>query len=77
MQDNNFDENLVNAFMSISVYEILKVIVNDVTYKFDDDEILLKEFNLNDLYAIVLKEDKNSTEKRLIEIFDKFYHYNA
>lgn len=76
-KNSHFDENIVNAFMSISVYEILKVIVNDITYNFEEDEILLKEFNLSQLYDILNIEDDSVTEKQkqLIETFDKYYYY--
>ena len=75
----HFDENLVNAFMSISVYEILKIIVNDVNCDFKDDKILLKEFNLFELYDILNMEEDSITEKQkeLIKTFDKYYYYNS
>ena len=78
-KNTHFDENLVNAFMSISTYEILKIIVNDVTCNFLEDEILLKEFNLSELYDILNIENASITEKqkKLIETFDKYYHYNS
>lgn len=78
-KNTHFDENIVNAFMSISSYEILKVIVNDITCQFIDDEILLKEFNLSQLYDILNIEDGSITQKQkqLIETFDKYYYYNS
>ena len=77
-KNKHFDENLVNAFMNISTYDILKVIVNDVTCTFEQDEILLKEFNLNELYDILNYDESAITdkEKQLIEIFNKYY-YNS
>lgn len=76
-KNKHFDENLVNAFLNISTYEILKVIVNDVTCDFSDDEALLKEFNLQELYDILNSKETTITkkEKQLIETFDKYYHY--
>ncbi|MBQ4646774.1 MAG: HD domain-containing protein [Candidatus Gastranaerophilales bacterium] len=78
-KNTHFDENLVNAFMSISTYEILKIIVNDVTCKFGDDEIILKEFNLSQLYDILNIEENSITEKqkKLTETFNKYYYYNS
>lgn len=77
-KNKHFDENLVNAFMSISTYEILKVIVNSATCQFGDDEILLKEFNLSQLYDILNTDKEAITKKqeKLVETFDKYY-YNA
>lgn len=76
-KNKHFDENLVNAFLNISTYEILKVIVNDVTCDFSDDEALLKEFNLQELYDILNSKETTITkkEKQLIKTFDKYYHY--
>ena len=58
---------------------ILKIIVNDVTCDFSNDEILLKEFNLSQLYDILNIEDNSITEKqrKLIETFNKYYYYNS
>lgn len=77
-KNSHFDENLVNAFMSISTYEILKVIVNDVVCEFGEDEILLKEFNLSQLYDILNTKEDSITERErmLIDTFDKYYYYN-
>ena len=78
-KNKHFDENIVNAFMNISTYEILKVIVNDVTCDFSNDKILLQEFNLSQLYAILTKEGCAITEKDnlLIDAFNKYYYYNS
>ena len=65
--------------MNISTYEILKIIVNDVTCDFSKDKILLQEFNLSQLYAILTKESSAITDKDnlLIEAFNKYYYYNS
>ena len=78
-KNRHFDENLVNAFLNISTYEILKIIVNDITCDFSEDEILLKEFNLLELYDILKKEENSITkkEKQLTESFNKYYYYNS
>lgn len=77
-KNSHFDENLVNAFMSISTYEILKVITGDSNYNFSNDEILLKQFNLSQLYDILINEDNSIThiERKLVEIFNKYYYNN-
>ena len=78
-KNKHFDEHIVNAFMNISVFEILKVIVDDVTCNFSEDEILLKEFNLHELYVILNKESSSITNKEelLIEKFNKYYYCNS
>lgn len=78
-KNNHFDENIVNAFMNISVYDILKVIVNDITCDFSNDEIMLKEFNLFELYDILNIEENSITEKqrKLIDTFNKYYYYKS
>ncbi len=75
-KNKHFDENIVNAFMNISTYDILKVITSDLDCDFKNDEILLKEFNLNDLYAILNNDKKAITkkQKKLIDTFNKYYH---
>ena len=76
-KNTHFDENIVNAFMKISVYNILNVILSGSKNNLNTDEILLKEFNLDELYAILIKDREVITEDelRLIETFDKYYHY--
>lgn len=76
-KNTHFDENIVNAFMKISVYDILNVILSSSKNNLNTDEILLKEFNLDELYAILIKDREVITEDelRLIETFDKYYHY--
>ena len=78
-KNTHFDENIVNAFMNISVYDILNVILSNSDCNFKNDEILLREFNLNELYDILIKDRKVITEEelRLIETFDKYYHYTV
>ena len=55
------------------------MIVNDATVKFNEDEILLKEFNLSQLYDILNIENSSIAEKqkKLLETFDKYYYYNS
>ena len=74
----HFDENLVNAFLNISIFEILKVITSDTDCRIESDEILLREFNLDELYAILCMNEENTTnhQKKLIETFNKYYHYD-
>ncbi len=77
-KNKHFDENLVSAFLNISTFDILKVITSDTDCDMSKDENFLKEFNLNDLYAIVKSKSKFITkkQKRLIDTFDRYYHYD-
>jgi len=77
-KNHHFDENIVDAFLNITIYDILKVIVNDREVKFSTDELLLKEFNLNDLYDILNSNKTKITkkQKKLIDTFNKYYHYD-
>ncbi len=76
-KNTHFDENVVNAFMNISTYDILNVILSSSNCNLKDEEILLREFNLGELYGILLKDREVITEGelRLIDTFNKYYHY--
>ncbi len=78
-KNTHFDENIVNAFMNIDTYSILNVILSNSNCDIKADEILLKEFNLAQLYGILIKDREVVTkdELRLIDTFDKYYHYSA
>lgn len=77
-KNRHFDENLVNAFLNISTFDILKVINSDIDCDMSNDEYLLKEFNLCDLYATITgeKSSVSKKEQKLVEIFNKYYHFN-
>lgn len=76
--DKHFDRKIVNAFMNIKTYDILKVITSDFEVDFKKDEFLLKEFNLSELYAILCNENEGITkkQKQLVDTFNKYYNYN-
>jgi len=75
-KNTHFDANLVNTFMNISVYDILKVMKENLEKASESDEILLKEFNLNDLYDILTNRQQPAIAHRqkLVEIFNKYYN---
>ena len=75
-KNKHFDANLVNAFMNLTVYDILNVIKENIKLTDESDEILLKEFNLNDLYDILANKEQTVTsrQKKLVEIFNKYYN---
>ncbi len=79
-KNTHFDENIVNAFMNISTLDILKVMLSDNKVEINQtEEILLKEFNLNKLYDILNNKENiaDKKQKKLVETFDKYYHYNS
>lgn len=75
-KNTHFDANLVNTFMNLSVFDIMNVIKENLKLTSETDEILLKEFNLNDLYDILtnMKQVKTPHQKKLVEIFNKYYN---
>ena len=78
-EDKHFDKNITNAFFSISTYDILNVALSDSDLKIENyDENLLQEFNLEELYAILNKEEAiTDKETKVIETFNKYYRYNS
>ncbi len=78
-KNNHFDENITNAFLNISTYDILNVMLSNTNCKIlQKEENLLKEFNLNELYDIVNNKDTAiSKQKKLIRTFNKYYRYNS
>ncbi len=75
-KNTHFDANLVNTFMNLSVYDVLCVIDENLCKVSESDELLLKEFNLNDLYDILTNKDKVTSphQQKLIKIFEKYYN---
>jgi len=78
-KNKHFDENLVNTFMNVSIYDILNVMTSDYSDVIKKDEILLQQFNLGDLYAILNSEENAiaKNQKKLIDTFNKYYHYTT
>lgn len=75
-KNNHFDPKIADSFMSISLYDILNVILSDTKSDLNKYENLLREFNLSNLYDILNKEGAvTGHKKKLIDTFNKFYHY--
>ncbi|MBQ8848419.1 MAG: HD domain-containing protein [Candidatus Gastranaerophilales bacterium] len=74
-KNKHFDESIVNAFMKISCGDILKVISGLDIFDSEEDENLLRQFNLDELYAILNNESIANSKTNFIEIFNKYYHY--
>jgi len=67
--NTHFDAHLVEAFMDIKPYYILKVMDEESFKPNKTDEIILKKFKLRDLYAILL----NNSQNELTETFNNYY----
>ena len=71
----HFDPKIVDEFLKISTYDILSVILSDTSSDLAKDENLLREFNLSDLYGILINgEDKSKHHLKLVKSFNKHYH---
>lgn len=79
-KNKHFDEKIVNAFFSVSAYDILKIIVNNLDDLISlNEKNILREFNLGELYGIVNseKESINDKQQELTEVFNKYYHIDV
>ena len=79
-KNSHFDENITDAFLDISIYDILNIILGDNKDIIEEkDQNLLKEFNLSQLYGILNNEDNaiNQKEKNIVRTFNKYYRYNS
>lgn len=79
-KNSHFDENITDAFLDISMYDILNIILGDNKDIIEEkDQNLLKEFNLSQLYGILNNEDNaiNQKEKNIVRTFNKYYRYNS
>lgn len=67
--NTHFDSNLVEAFMDIKPFDILRVMDEEMFKPNKTDEIILKKFKLRDLYAILL----NNSQNELTQAFNNYY----
>jgi hypothetical protein len=61
--------------MKISCSDILRVISDLEKFDSEEDENMLRQFNLDELYAILNNESIANSKTNFIEIFNKYYHY--
>lgn len=79
-KNKHFDANITDAFLDISTYDIINVMLGDLNCNIDEEEKkLLQEFNLEQLYAIVINDKSIVKEKenQLVRTFNKYYRYNS
>jgi len=70
----HFDKSLVDAFLKITLDKIVKVFLTE-THNFlkPEDCSVLSGHNLEDIYEVLGKENVNSEEKNLVDLFNYYY----
>ena len=70
----HFDKKMVDAFLGITLDKIVKVFLTE-THNFlkMEDCSVLSGHNLQDIYDILSKENVNSEEKSLVDLFNYYY----
>ena len=70
----HFDPEVVDVFLSIPVDKIIKVFLTENNAVMcPEDEGLLKNIDLNMIYAILSEENISSEDTKIIEMFNKYY----
>lgn len=71
---SHFDPNLADKFMKISCDKIVKVFLSESNNQLtNDDAQILKNYNLYDIKNYVQSENISDDEKKIIELFNKYY----
>ncbi len=75
---SHFDNMLIDTFLSISLEKIVNVFLTEFDTKLsEDDEKLLGQYTILNLYDIIQKQEKGTDisghEQDLLTIFDKYY----
>lgn len=72
---SHFDPELVKIFLSVPADKITNVFISDINGKINNsDKEILELQNLKSIYDLILKDKKSPKEKKIIEIFNKYYH---
>ncbi len=70
----HFDKSLVDVFLKISVDKIIKVFLTENHHSFKkEDSEKLSHYNLLDIYNYSIKEDIDSEQKNIIDLFNYYY----
>lgn len=74
---SHFDKKIVDVFLSITCDKIINVLTCDFNLEISqNDRLLLEQYKLADLYAILTKEEEcESREKTAAQVFDKYYNF--
>ena len=73
-KDSHFEGRLVDEFLAISVPKIIKVFLSESHGKMKiEDEKLLRQYNLLDIYRIGTSENQTDNEKYVYDLFNRYY----
>ena len=73
-KDSHFEGRLVDEFLAISVPKIIKVFLSESLGKMKiEDEKLLRQYNLLDIYRIGTSENQTDNEKYVYDLFNRYY----
>jgi HD-GYP domain-containing protein (c-di-GMP phosphodiesterase class II) len=71
---SHFDKSLVDTFLNISLNKIIKGFLSESNGKMKpEDENVLSQYDLLDIFRIGSKEEKTSDEQRIFDLFNVYY----
>ena len=75
--NTHFDKKITDVFLSLTCDKIINVLTCDFDLEIAlSDKLLLEKYKFGDLYAILLKQQREAQEETLIQIFNKYYNYS-
>ncbi len=75
--NTHFDKKITDVFLSLTCDKIINVLTCDFDLEIAlGDKLLLEKYKFGDLYAILLKQQREAQEETLIQIFNKYYNYS-
>ena len=74
----HFDKSIVDVFLKISLDKIIKVFLteNHNSLK-QEDQKLLNQYNLDDIYNFINNENVTNEQKHILELFNYYYSGNV
>lgn len=71
---SHFDKNLVDTFLAIPVNKIVRVFLSESHGKIKpEDEKILSNYDLNAIYNFASSENLSDKEKKVFDLFNKYY----
>lgn len=71
---SHFDKNLVDTFLAIPVNKIVRVFLSESHGKIKpEDEKILSNYDLNAIYNFASSENLSDREKKVFDLFNKYY----
>ena len=75
---NHFQKELIDAFLSIPLNKIVNVLLSENNGKIEpDDENILNNYGLIDIYKIGTADNKTDEQEKLFELFNAYYQYRG